>query len=212
VTPTSAAIAIVLATVAYGALHSALASLPAKQAARRLFGPSADRIYRLSYNVVGAITLLPLLAFTAWQPGLPLYTVSPPLLYLFLAGQAAALVIIGLGLLQTGPAHFIGFRQLMTTSEEPPRLTTGGLYRFVRHPLYSAGFVFLWLTPVMTSTLMALYAGLSLYLYIGSLFEERRLLREFGAPYKAYQRQVPRLVPRRPGRRSPATGSNAPSA
>ena len=211
-TPSAAAVVILLATVAYGALHSALASLPAKQAARRLLGSSADRFYRLGFNMVGTITLLPLLAFTVWQPGRSLYAVSPPLVYLFLAGQAAALIVIALGLLQTGPAHFLGLRQLVTTSEEPPRLSTGGLYRFVRHPLYTAGFVFLWLTPVMTSTLLAQYVGLSLYLYIGSLFEESRLLREFGAPYRAYQKQVPRLVPRWPGRRATATGPNPPSA
>lgn len=210
--PSAAAVAILLATAAYGALHSALASLPAKDAARRLLGPSADRFYRLGYNVVGGITLLPLLAFTVWQPGRSLYTVSPPLVYLFLSGQAAALVVIALGLLQTGPAHFLGLRQLVTKTEEPPRLTTGGLYRFVRHPLYTAGFVFLWLTPVMTSTLLTLFVGLSIYLYVGSLFEEERLLREFGAPYRAYQKQVPRLLPRWPGRRVTATEPNPPSA
>ena len=206
----------VMAVALYGVLHSWLASLSAKRLARRLFGPSADRLYRLAYNVVGAITLLPLLAFTAWQPGRPLYSLPTPLSWLFLAGQAAALVVIGLGLLQTGPSHFLGVRQLLEPARDPtentPRLTTGGLYRYVRHPLYGAGFVFLWLTPVMTSTLLALYLGLSLYLYIGSLFEERRLLLEFGAAYQAYQRKVPRLFPGRRRRRPNSTTSDGRSA
>ena len=156
----------ILAVALYGMLHSWLASLSAKRLARRFFGPSADRFYRLGYNAIGAITLLPLLAFTAWQPGRTLYSVPLPFTWLCLAGQAAALAVIGLGLLQTGPSHFLGLRQLVepagSPAENPPQLTTGGLYRYVRHPLYTAGFVFLWLTPVMTSTLFALYLGLSL--------------------------------------------------
>jgi protein-S-isoprenylcysteine O-methyltransferase Ste14 len=36
---------------------------------------------------------------------------------------------------------------------------------------------------------------LSVYLYVGTFFEERRLVREFGDDYRAYQRQVPRLIP-----------------
>jgi protein-S-isoprenylcysteine O-methyltransferase Ste14 len=64
------------------------------------------------------------------------------------------------------------------------------------------------MTPVMTSTLFALYLGLSLYLYIGSLFEERRFLLEFGAAYQAYQQKVPRLFPGWP-RRSPDSTTSA---
>jgi protein-S-isoprenylcysteine O-methyltransferase Ste14 len=210
-TPAIAAVLIVLATAAYGALHSWLASLPAKQLARRLFGPSADRFYRLAYNIVGAVTLLPLLAFVAWQPGRALYRVPPPFTWLFLAGQAAAAAIVVLGLLQTDPWHFLGARQLFEPAAGPSQLTTSGLYRYVRHPLYTAGFVFLWLTPLMTSTLFALYLGLSLYLYLGSLFEERRLVVEFGSAYQDYQRHVPRLVPGWPRRGPDSATPAAPS-
>ena len=103
-------------------------------------------------------------------------------------------------------------RQAIASPEPPTRLTTDGLYRHVRHPLYSAGFVFLWLTPVMTSTLLALFACLSLYLYIGSVFEEQRLVAEFGPAYQDYRRRVPRLVPRLPPLRSDGRDSAPPAA
>jgi len=202
----------VMAVALYGVLHSWLASLSAKGLARRLFGPSADRFYRLVFNLIGTVTLLPLLALAVWQPGRPLYTVPPPFTWFLLGGQAAAIAVLAVGLLQTDAWHFLGVRQLLEPAGEPSRLTTGGLYRYVRHPLYTAGFVFLWLTPVMTSTLFVLYLGLSLYLYIGSIFEERRLLLEFGAAYRTYQQQVPRLVPGWPRRRSASTISGDPSA
>jgi protein-S-isoprenylcysteine O-methyltransferase Ste14 len=69
------------------------------------------------------------------------------------------------------------------------------LYRWVRHPLYLWGLVFIWLTPQMTVNRLALVVGFSVYLYIGTFFEERRLVEEFGDDYREYQRQVPRLIP-----------------
>jgi protein-S-isoprenylcysteine O-methyltransferase Ste14 len=190
--------ALALAGVAaYSLLHSALAGLRVKAAARRLLGPLSDRYYRLVFNVLGIVTFLPVLAVPIVFPGRRLYVVPWPWSGLMMAGQLAAILVVAIGLLQTDVWHFLGLRQLSGPLESrPATLVTGGLYRHVRHPLYTAGLAFLWLTPIMTTTLLALYAGLSVYLYVGSLFEERRLLAEFGQAYADYQRRVPRLIPR----------------
>jgi protein-S-isoprenylcysteine O-methyltransferase Ste14 len=208
--PLAAAWATLLAVALYGALHSLLASLRAKTLARRTLGPASARWYRLGYNLIGALTLLPVLAIPARQPGLLLYRAAWPWSGLMLAGQALALVIILVGLLQTGLAGFLGLRQLLEGEPEgPPRLRVTGLYRWVRHPLYTAGLALLWLSPLMTTSTLALFIGLSLYLYIGSLFEERRMIREFGQAYREYQRRVPRLLPR-PWHRAPEPRQAAP--
>jgi protein-S-isoprenylcysteine O-methyltransferase Ste14 len=201
--PAAAALITLLAVALYGALHSLLASRWAKAGARRGLGPSADRFYRLTYNLIGGLTLLPVLALPARFPGTLLDQARWPWFGVMMAIQAAALLAILVGVWQTGAASFLGLQQLLhTETGSPGRLQVTGLYRWVRHPLYSAGLVFLWFSPVMTTSLLALFAGLSLYLYIGSLFEERRLLHEFGEPYHDYQRCVPRLIPR-PWRRLP---------
>jgi protein-S-isoprenylcysteine O-methyltransferase Ste14 len=44
--------------------------------------------------------------------------------------------------------------------------------------------------------MMALNLSLSLYLVIGALFEERKLLQEFGEDYAAYQDRTPMLFPK----------------
>jgi protein-S-isoprenylcysteine O-methyltransferase Ste14 len=187
----------VLAVAVYAALHSLLASLAAKARARAAFGPVADRVYRLAFNLVAGLTLLPVLAIPAIQPGRTLYIVPWPWSALMLAGQAAAALVLLAGLAQTDPWHFLGFRQLVDSGNTAPaRLVTTGLYRYVRHPLYTAGAVFIWLTPILTTTLLALLASFTAYLYIGSVFEERRLRAEFGDAYSDYQRRVPRLIPR----------------
>ena len=190
---------------AYAAFHSALASLRAKATARRLFGSASDRFYRLLFNLVGVVTLVPILAIPVLVPGRQLYVVPWPWNGLMAAGQLAAATVISVGLFQTDIWHFFGVRQLAEPTErQPPRLVTTGLYRYVRHPLYTAGLVFLWLTPLMTTTLMALYVGFSAYLYVGSVFEERRLRAEFGQAYTEYQARVPRLIPGLRARPAPA--------
>ena len=192
---------ILFAVFVYGFVHSLLASLGAKQRARDWFGPGADRWYRLAYNFHGAVTFLPVLALVAALPDRPLYSVSFPWAYPMIAGQLAAVIALVVGVRQTGVWTFLGIRQFLETgqvpdqSSEPPRLATSGLYRWVRHPLYTAGLVFIWLTPVMTGNLLALNIGITIYLVVGALYEERKLVKEFGEDYLRYRERTPMLVP-----------------
>jgi methanethiol S-methyltransferase len=177
-------------------VHSLLASLAAKRLARRFAGARGFRFYRLVYNFFGGLSFLPVLAVLAAFPGQMLYRIPSPWFVLALAGQLAALGLLLLGLLQTDPWHFLGVRQLLAQEpEEAPRLVVSGLYSWVRHPLYTAGLLLLWLTPVMTTSVLAFNAALTAYILAGSQLEERRLLAEFGEAYAAYRRRVPRLLP-----------------
>ncbi len=193
----------------YGAVHSWLASLSVKNWLRRQFGPAADRWYRLVYNVLAVITFLPMLALMALLPQETLYIVPSPWRWLMVLVQLAALAAAGITLLQTGVFHFLGLSQLIADhpADNAP-LNFRGFYRYVRHPLYTFSLIFLWLTPAMTTNSLIAYILFTLYFYIGSGYEERRMVAEFGPTYADYCRRVPRLVPL-PGRRytpEPATG------
>jgi len=186
-------------TILYVAVHSWLASQRMKDWTRQTLGPATGRWYRLAYNVVGGVTLLPLLAMLAWLPDRVLYTLPSPWLWLALLGQLLAAAGILYGVWLTNVWHFLGLCQLfswdVTRQNCQPPLVVRGLYRWVRHPLYFWGLVLIWLTPQMTVNRLALFAVFSIYLYVGTFFEERRLVAEFGDAYRAYQRQVPRLIP-----------------
>lgn len=185
-----------LAAAAYGMVHSLLASLPVKARARRLFGPLADRFYRLVYNVIAAISFLPVLALTAALPGRTLYRLQPPWSVIALGIQSLAFLALILGVLHTGAGSFLGLRQLVDPMETgTPRLVVRGLYRFVRHPLYTAGLLFIWATPIMSTNMLALYAALTIYIVIGALHEEYRLRHEFGEAYREYCQRTPMLIP-----------------
>jgi hypothetical protein len=72
------------------------------------------------------------------------------------------------------------------------RLLGAGVDRWYR----LAYVVFAGITLPMTMNLLTLYVLTTLYFVVGSVHEEHRLLDEFGAAYRDYQRQVPRLIPR----------------
>jgi protein-S-isoprenylcysteine O-methyltransferase Ste14 len=129
-------------------------------------------------------------------PGETLYVIPTPWSFLALAGQLLAVVALIVGLQQTGVWTFLGIKQLLVNSESSEsQMVTSGLYRWVRHPLYTAGLVFIWLTPLMTANLLVLNLGLTIYLVVGAIYEERKLVREFGEQYLRYQKRVPMLIP-----------------
>lgn len=187
---------ILFSVLVYGIVHSLLATLGAKAKAKQWFGASADRWYRLAYNAFGILTFLPILGLVAAYPGERLYVIPVPWTYLALAGQLLALLALLIGLLQTGIWSFLGFEQMLVASPaSKPEMVTKGLYRWVRHPLYTAGLAFIWLTPIITSGLLALNVGLTIYLVVGTIYEERKLVREFGKAYTRYQKRTPMLIP-----------------
>ncbi len=189
---------LLLALALYGALHSLLAAHSVKSAAERGFGTGVKRWYRLAYNLVAGVTLLPVLALVALLPDRSLWAIPMPWVLLTLAVQAAAGLGMLFGLRQTGTGEFLGLEQVRQPAAPaaPPALNTGGLYRYMRHPIYTASMLILWLLPVMTLNLLALNIGITLYFIVGSIFEERKLLKEFGPAYADYRRHTPMFVPK----------------
>jgi protein-S-isoprenylcysteine O-methyltransferase Ste14 len=47
----------------------------------------------------------------------------------------------------------------------------------------------------MSVNLLALNAGLTAYLYVGAMVEERKLRAEYGETYSRYQAETPMLIP-----------------
>jgi protein-S-isoprenylcysteine O-methyltransferase Ste14 len=186
---------ILLSLLLWGLIHSILASLSFKSFLVNFLGKSLMRGYRLFYNIFSLITFLPILYLVATLPNAPLYSVPAPVSYGMLLGQGLGAVLLIVGILQTDTLSFVGLRQLVR-EETPAALVTNGLYRLVRHPLYTAGLLFLWLSPQVTVNSFTLYVAATIYILIGAYFEERKLLREFGAAYAEYKSKTPMLIPR----------------
>ncbi len=105
-----------------------------------------------------------------------------------------AVLLLFMAFMQTDGLSFIGIRQLFE-KESAGALVTRGLYRVVRHPLYTFSLLYIWLSPSVSQNSLVFYIGVTLYVLIGAYFEERKLLRDFGEAYAEYRSKTPMLIP-----------------
>lgn len=183
----------------YGLIHSLLASFQVKELAERWLGSQAfHRWYRPFFNSMAALTFIPVLILVALLPDAPIYSIPRPWVFLTLLIQFLAAAGLLFGVIQTGAANFLGLEQILfpEKSLQPRKMVTDGLYRWVRHPLYTCGLALAWLTPVMTWNILMFCLGVTAYLTIGTIIEERKLLLEFGENYAAYRLTTPMFFPR----------------
>ena len=178
--------------VIWGFVHSLLASHFVKDMIPLKAG-SAD-FYRLAYNFFAGISFLPILYLMRTLPDQPLYQIKSPWNLVMYGGQLFAMLMLLTAFLQTDSLSFVGIRQLFE-KEKSGDLVTRGLYRVVRHPLYTFSLLFIWLTSSMSQNSLTVYVGATIYILIGTYFEERKLLHDFGEAYADYKRKTPMLIP-----------------
>jgi protein-S-isoprenylcysteine O-methyltransferase Ste14 len=102
-----------------------------------------------------------------------------------------------LGLTQYDLGRFGGVTQLLGDDdllgdEEPLHIT--GWHRYVRHPLYLGAYLYLLGGAVSEFGLQTALWG-CLYLWIGTWFEERSLVKLYGRAYIEYKEKVPAILP-----------------
>lgn len=185
---------LILFWVLYYTVHSLLAATAVKVYAKKWLGPKF-RYYRLAYTIFATITLTWLLIFQ-YSFESPLLIESTILKYAsLLVFVIPGAIIMGISLKK----YFMllsGVRSVFE-SVSTPELKITGIHRFVRHPLYSGTilftlglfFIFPRLNNLVAVTLLALYV------LVGIVFEEKKLLKEFGKQYEDYMREVPGLLP-----------------
>jgi len=182
--------------LAYFVFHSLLASVTVKQWVASHY-PGSMPYYRLSFNGLAVILLLlPVwYMFThqteyLWQwHGLMWWLMNG------LAMVALLLFIWSLSFYDT--SEFLGTRQIkmrITAVHDQETMHISPLHRFVRHPWYTLGLVVLW-TRNMDLMLLVSAITISLYLIIGSMLEEKKLVAYHGKVYERYRRKVPGLIP-----------------
>ena len=193
----------VIATLAFAAVHSALASRQAKQAAATLAGRErSEATYRVFYVGQGLLSFAALTAYCASLPAHTVYRIRGVGALLLRAGQLAGVVHLLAGLREVGLKRWAGVDKLQAWRRgqampiapiaqgpemaDDGRLRAGGPYRWSRHPLNFSGVPLFWLTPHMTTRRLAFNAVGTAYLMLGSLHEEARLRRAYGEKYEGY--------------------------
>lgn len=187
---------IVALFLGYFVLHSFTASLWLK---RRIASccPALVPWYRLLFNLLATLLVLPL-AWIAWRyPGEPLWQWQGVMFYLTNGIALLALLMLLYSTRLYDMQEFLGFRQFATRTTEVndlERFHISPLHRYVRHPWYFLILVILW-TRDMSSNQLLIYTLVTLYLFVGSRMEERKLIVYHGKVYEEYRKRVAGLIP-----------------
>ena len=183
--------------VVFFAAHSILASSALKSKIN-ILNPIFKSYYRLCFNIISTLLLIPII-YTFFQ--LPAeYLIKTSFLYQLvgsLLSAAGVFIVIG-GFKNYRSDEFIGIYQIKNHHEfHPSTLNRSSWNSIVRHPLYFGGIILivgiLLITPTIKLSITSLLA--IVYLYFGTLWEEKKLIAEFGSTYKDYQREVSMLLP-----------------
>ncbi len=184
--------------IAWCFLHSAMISISVTEYLKKSSG-TKFRYYRLCYNVVSAITLVPVAVFAYSVRTQPIFSWDGYLRIIQVVLLGTSGLLFFLGARHYDGRQLLGIKQLqerttnkaITTSGE---LDTTGVLGMIRHPWYAAGILLIWAGQLDVSAILV-NTILTAYLFIGAFLEEKKLAREFGAEYGAYQARVSMFIP-----------------
>lgn len=187
---------LLLCWMGYFALHSALASLPAKRRFAALH-PGLMPAYRLTFNALSLLLLLPILWLMYRTPGPVLWRWDGAAAWL--ANGMALFALLGFlrSLKYYDTGEFLGLSQWRSHTrrvEDQEHFHLSPFHRFVRHPWYFFGLILIW-TRDMNASFLLSSMMMTLYFIIGSRLEEKKLLVYHGEVYRRYMARVPGLMP-----------------
>ncbi|MBU0472998.1 MAG: hypothetical protein KKF62_02415 [Bacteroidetes bacterium] len=183
--------------------HSILASHKFKLEVAKFLG---DKIafYRLFYNL-SSILIFFLIYIISPKPDNIIYDLQYPFDIIIVFSQ----IFAGIALLWTtkflNMKEFLGISQIFRYKQkdyhiddldEIMELRIEGTFKYSRHPIYLFSSLFLILRPTMDLFYLVFLINMLLYFYIGSYYEEKKLLTIFGSDYLDYQNSVPKIFPK----------------
>ena len=189
----------------FGIFHTYLASLKVKSYLRQNFTGILP-FYRLIYNFI-SLLIIYLFYIYLPQPDLTIYDLIKPFDFIILGFQFLSLLGFIWCFKYFSFKEFVGISQIkrwykrnynLNDLDEKLTLKIKGPYKYMRHPVYFFSIMFLIFRPTMDLTYLTLVIMFILYFYVGSYYEEKKLLEIFGEEYSEYQKAVPRMFPLKP--------------
>jgi methanethiol S-methyltransferase len=111
----------------------------------------------------------------------------------FVLVYAATLLLNHFHLLGLSQAYRAYVTQVPDVTSD--RLQVHGPYRLVRHPLMTGLLLCFWSASTLTAGQLLWAVGMTGYIVLGTVLEERDLVARFGAAYRHYASEVPAFFP-----------------
>ena len=179
-----------LAWLAYGLIHSLFAADTVKRLAAERFALAGPG-YRLAYNLSAMVLLVPVVWLLLDHPGTLLWDPGSALRFAF---DLVALAGV-LALFLAGPGYDLReFLGIGKREAAQPALRISRWHCYVRHPWYTVALLIIWTREMYAAWLVSALC-ITAYFVIGAWFEEQKLERCFGEPYRRYRSRVPGLLP-----------------
>jgi protein-S-isoprenylcysteine O-methyltransferase Ste14 len=180
------------------ALHSSMISVRTTSYLKHRLGASY-RFYRLIFNLLAFVTLLPVVLYTQSIRGPVVFRWEGYLIIVQVLLLATSIFLFFAGARHYDLLTFLGIRQIRRETASGAltangRLATTGIHGVIRHPWYLASIMIIWARGLDVSALITNII-LTAYFIVGTVLEERKLLLEYGEAYRRYQKQVSMLVP-----------------
>jgi protein-S-isoprenylcysteine O-methyltransferase Ste14 len=194
-------IIIILLFAAFGYTHTLLASEKLKIQFKKIFG-DLIAFYRLIYNLLSLLSFY-LIYELSPKPHFIIYDLPNPYDLIILIPQLISLAGLFWVFKYICFKEFLGLNQIKrfvekkynTELDEEFTLRIEGPYKYSRHPIYFFSITFLLFRPVMDLFYLTFFICIVVYFYIGSYYEEKKLVRQFGEVYEKYKKEVPRIFP-----------------
>jgi len=190
---------VVLLWTGYVSLHSFLISIRFTNLMTRLL-KDYYAFYRIFYVLVSLILIVPLINYTSRLDDTVIIVYEPPfsvIRYILISGSL--IMFFWAFFFDYDSLSFWGIRQILNFRKVKETNTSGeikrkGLLGIMRHPMYFALLIYLWCQTFRVVDIV-INALLTIYVIIGTILEEKKLVLEFGEEYLKYQQEVPMLIP-----------------
>ncbi|HSL21282.1 MAG TPA: methyltransferase [Vicinamibacterales bacterium] len=170
--------------------HSVMARTAVKSWLAAIVSPGLERSI---FVWISSILLIAVCVFWQGIPGVA-YSVRDPWRWGLYAVQLAGVLLTVRASARLDVLELAGVRQARGANRSKAVGMVGlqmtGPYTLVRHPVYLGWVAVVFGAPHMTADRLALATISTVYLIIGTAFEERALETAFGESYRQYRRQV----------------------
>lgn len=185
--------------IGYCALHSYLISIRFTNSITRLL-KNYYAFYRLFYVLFSLVLLIPLINYSSKIDSEIIATYNFAWSFIRnILTYGSLLIFFWAFFFNYDSLSFFGIRQLLSfgkveEAHHSDEIKRNGLLGVVRHPMYLCLIIYIW-SQTFRMLDVIVNVILTIYVIIGTLLEEKKLVLEFGESYIKYQKEVPMLIP-----------------